>query len=147
MCSSDLFLQAQGLSWYEVSNWSLPGLECQHNSGYWHSDNWWGIGPGAHSHVGGVRWWNHKHPATWTQLVAAGESPAQAAEFLTAEDQHVESLLLGMRLVEGIDASTIAADVLGALVADGMVERNGNRAVLTLRGRLLADAVVRRLLG
>ena len=54
---------AAGLSWYEVSNWArTPADACRHNLGYWRGDDWWGIGPGAHSHVGGVRWWNVKHP-------------------------------------------------------------------------------------
>lgn len=142
----DSFLETHGLSWYEVSNWSKPGAECQHNLGYWQSDNWWGIGPGAHSHVGGVRWWNHKHPAQWTQQLIAGASPAQAAEFLTEADAHVEAVLLGMRLATGIDAADVKATDLEALIIDGLVERRGNKVVLTFRGRLLADAVVHRVL-
>ncbi|MEY4348618.1 MAG: coproporphyrinogen oxidase, partial [Actinomycetota bacterium] len=72
----DSVLSAMGMQWYELSNWSRSGHECQHNLHYWKSNNWWGIGPGAHSHVGGVRWWNAKHPNLWTQKINDAESPA-----------------------------------------------------------------------
>lgn len=142
----DDFLSANGLQWYEVSNWSKPSAQCRHNLGYWQSDNWWGIGPGAHSHVGGLRWWNLKHPTQWTQRLLAGESPAMAAESLTAEDQRVEEMLLAMRLATGMDASRAPADAVADLMADELIQVISGQLVLTLRGRLLADAVVRRLL-
>ncbi len=138
--------QALGdLGWYEVSNWGEP---CRHNLGYWRGGDWWGIGPGAHSHVGGVRWWNVKHPAAWTAALAQG-SPGAGREVLDDEDRRVERVLLEVRLREGLPLAVLrpaglraaAAHVAGGLLEPGPYA--AGRAVLTLRGRLLADAVVR----
>ncbi len=143
----DAFLENVGMTWYEVSNWSKSGGECQHNLRYWMSDNWWGVGPGAHSHIGGVRWWNHKHPAAWTKALAANISPALAHEKLTDEQQREESVMLQLRLAQGIEISKLPHhEVTDRLVGDGLLDKSNDRAVLTPRGRLLADAVVRDLL-
>jgi oxygen-independent coproporphyrinogen-3 oxidase len=131
------------LGWYEVSNWGEP---CRHNLGYWRGGDWWGVGPGAHSHVGGVRWWNVKHPRAYAERLAAGQSPGAGRELLTGEDRRVERVLLEVRLRDGLPldllrpAGRAAAD---RHAADGLLELSADRAVLTLRGRLLADAVVR----
>jgi oxygen-independent coproporphyrinogen-3 oxidase len=133
------------LGWYEVSNWGEP---CRHNLGYWRGDDWWGVGPGAHSHVGGVRWWNAKHPTTWTRGVAEG-SPGAGREVLTQQDRRVERVLLEVRLREGLPLDVLRPQGLAAAarhVDEGLLEPGAHaagRAVLTLRGRLLADAVVR----
>ena len=152
---ADEVLADAGFDWYEVSNWSrTPGGRCRHNEGYWRGDAWWGVGPGAHSHVGGVRWWNVKHPRTYGDRLAAGASPAAGRETLTAEQRHDEEVLLGVRLRDGLPLTALDADgraAVAGLVADGLVDGHaavgGRRVVLTRRGRLLADAVVRRLLG
>jgi putative oxygen-independent coproporphyrinogen III oxidase len=151
---ADEALTAAGLGWYEVSNWArTPGHACRHNLGYWRGDDWWGIGPGAHSHVGGVRWWNVKHPAAYARRVADGVSPASAREVLDDEARLVEQVLLGVRVAEGLDAVTLpeaGRAALDRLVLDGLVDDAAaarGRVVLTRRGRLLADAVVRALLG
>ena len=131
------------LGWYEVSNWGEP---CRHNLGYWRGGDWWGAGPGAHSHVGGVRWWNVKHPTAYGQRLTDGVSPAQAREVLTAEDQRVERILLELRLAEGLPLDLLhraGRQSADRFVADGLLELVADRAVLTLRGRLLADSVVR----
>ena len=153
----DATLSAAGLHWYEVSNWATePKAWCRHNLGYWHGADWWGAGPGAHSHVGGVRWWNVKHPAKYAELLSQGLSPAAARETLSAGDRHLERVMLELRLVDGlvIDALDPAAQQEARLAAaeglldpDALAGVNGRfgRCVLTLRGRLLADAVVRRL--
>ncbi len=144
---ADRYLMAEqalsGLGWYEVSNWGEP---CRHNLGYWRGGDWWGVGPGAHSHVGGVRWWNVKHPAAYAQRLAAGQSPGAGRELLTAEDVRVERVLLELRLRDGLPLSLLHPAGLAAAhghAQDGLLELTGDRAVLTLRGRLLADAVVR----
>jgi putative oxygen-independent coproporphyrinogen III oxidase len=138
--------QALGrLGWYEVSNWGAP---CRHNLAYWRGGNWWGAGPGAHSHVGGVRWWNAKHPTAYAQRLAGG-SPAQGRELLTGEDRRVERVLLEIRLRDGLPLHVLRQDGLRAATAHcdgGLLDSRAfdeGRAVLTLRGRLLADAVVR----
>jgi putative oxygen-independent coproporphyrinogen III oxidase len=153
----DAALSGAGLHWYEVSNWATsPSAWCRHNMGYWHGANWWGAGPGAHSHVGGVRWWNVKHPARYASLLASGTSPAAAREVLSTSDQKLEHVMLSLRLVDGlvIDAlSPAAQSEARAMAEEGLLDAaalkgvNGRfgRCVLTLRGRLLADAVVRRL--
>ncbi|KIQ62080.1 coproporphyrinogen III oxidase [Kitasatospora griseola] len=143
-------LAAAGYSWYEVSNWATtPEGRCRHNELYWTGADWWGAGPGAHSHVGGVRWWNAKHPAAYAQALAEGRTPALGREVLAGEDCRVERILLELRLIEGCpldlltDTGRKAAD---RALADGLLEPGPyalGRAALTLRGRLLADAVVR----
>jgi oxygen-independent coproporphyrinogen-3 oxidase len=142
-----------GMGWYEVSNWSTSGrTRCRHNELYWTGADWWGAGPGAHSHVGGVRWWNVKHPAAYAGRIAAGVSPAHGREVLDAETRRVEQVLLAVRLRDGLPAEALDAAGRAALPAQveaGLVEPGpleDGRIVLTLRGRLLADAVVRDLL-
>ena len=136
-----------GLSWYEVSNWARPGGECRHNLGYWRGLDWWGAGPGAHGHVGGVRWWNVKHPEAYGQRIAAKEPPVEAWEELTPDDVRLEGIMLGMRLREGLPTSSLDAQVVANLVDEGLVDQFDERIALTASGRLLADAVVRRLAG
>jgi putative oxygen-independent coproporphyrinogen III oxidase len=149
---ADEVLTAAGLRWYEVSNWAAsPAARCRHNLLYWTGGDWWGVGPGAHSHVGGVRWWNVKHPAAYAARLACAESPALAREVLTSSDRTLERLLLGLRLAEGLDLGELSeAGLIKAKQAlvDGLLDCGPfeqGRAVLTLRGRLLADAVVRAL--
>ncbi|MFD8544056.1 radical SAM family heme chaperone HemW [Streptomyces sp. NPDC059649] len=143
-------LTAAGLSWYEVSNWATTeAARCRHNELYWTGADWWGAGPGAHSHVGGVRWWNVKHPGAYAQALAEGRSPGAGREILTDEDRRVERILLELRLADGCPLDLLAptgARAAKAALADGLLEPvpySAGRAVLTLRGRLLADAVVR----
>jgi putative oxygen-independent coproporphyrinogen III oxidase len=149
----DARLAAAGYSWYEVSNWARDaGNESRHNLAYWQGHDWWGVGPGAHSHVGGVRWWNVKHPAAYADRILAGVSPAAGRETLDAETRRVERVLLltrirsGLRIDELEPAGRIA---VAGLIADELVNATAalrGSVELTLRGRLLADAVVRRLL-
>ncbi len=148
--AADDRLTAAGYRWYEVSNWARsPGAACRHNLGYWRGGDWWGIGPGAHSHVGGVRWWNVRAPAAYATRLGDGASPAQAREVLDAEDRALEEILLGVRLAEGLPLDRLSAAGRSAArrcLADGLLEPaalDAGRAVLTRRGRLLADAVVR----
>jgi len=153
----DRALSAAGLHWYEVSNWATePKAWCRHNLTYWTGADWWGIGPGAHSHVGGVRWWNVKHPARYATTLAEGRSPAAARETLTDEDRHLERVMLQLRLVDGLpldfltpeaqqEAHVAAAEGLLDQAALAGVHGRFGRCVLTPKGRLLADAVVRRL--
>ena len=147
---ADEVLGADGLGWYEVSNWArTDGVEagaarCRHNELYWTSQNWLGIGPGAHAHVGGVRWWNVKHPTAYAARLAAGRSPAHAREVLDADTQRVERVLLEVRLRDGLPIAVLDDPTRAdRAVRDGLATVKGDRLVLTLRGRLLADAVVR----
>lgn len=151
--AADEALGRAGLGWYEVSNWSTtPRTRCRHNELYWTGADWWGVGPGAHSHVGGVRWWNVKHPAAYAGRIAEGVSPAHGRETLDAETRRVEQVLLEIRLRDGLSVDVLDEAGRAALpgqVEDGLVEPEAlerGRVVLTLRGRLLADAVVRALL-
>ena len=145
-------LSAAGYEWYEVSNWARrASARSRHNLAYWHSQHWWGFGPGAHSHVGGVRWWNVKHPRAYAERMAAGHSPAHARELLKDDDRWLERVLLEARLREGVDVELIGEagrTVASALLAEGLIDEHHlhtGRLVLTLQGRLLADHVVRRL--
>ncbi|QMU68186.1 radical SAM family heme chaperone HemW [Streptacidiphilus sp. P02-A3a] len=143
-------LSAAGLHWYEVSNWATgPRARCRHNELYWTGADWWGAGPGAHSHVGGVRWWNAKHPAAYARALAEGRTPAQGRERLSAEDRRVERILLELRLADGCPLELLhraGREAADRALADGLLAAGPyaeGLAVLTLRGRLLADAVVR----
>lgn len=146
----DARLGAAGLTWYEVSNWAAgEAARCRHNLGYWDGGDWLGAGPGAHSHIGGVRWWNVKHPARYADRVAAGGLPAAGWERLTAEEQHTERVMLTVRLRTGLPLAELAPDETAAasrIIADGLAVRTGDHLILTDRGRLLADNVVRQLL-
>ncbi len=144
--ADDAFASA-GLPWYELSNWALPGQECLHNLAYWRGDDWWGVGPGAHSHVAGTRWWNVKHPAAYVQRLRSG-SPAVGREVLDAGTQAVEQVMLGVRMAEGLPVAALPGNgrrELDLVVADGLGSVDAGRFRLTRSGRLLADAVVRRL--
>jgi len=150
---ADAMLSAAGYEWYEVSNWSRgEGHESRHNLAYWQGHDWWGVGPGAHSHVGGVRWWNVKHPAAYADRIAVGDSPAAGRETLDAETRETERVLLATRVRDGLviaDLAPTGRTAVAGLIADGLVDAATairGRIELTLRGRLLADAVVRRLL-
>ncbi len=145
----DRTLTDAGLDWYEVSNWSRPGGECRHNEGYWVGGQWWGAGPGAHGFVGDVRWWNIKHPSAYAQILQGATLPVAGFELLGAADRHVEEVMLGIRLRRGLPTDVLTdTERQRAIqaIADGLLVEAGDRLVLTDRGRLLADAVVRDLL-
>ncbi|MFT3715598.1 MAG: radical SAM family heme chaperone HemW [Gordonia sp. (in: high G+C Gram-positive bacteria)] len=154
----DARLSAAGMAWYEVSNWAradnagspLADSVCRHNEAYWRSDDWWGVGPGAHSHVNGVRWWNQKHPATYAASLDAGELPVGGSEILSDDDVHTESVMLRLRMRDGLPASELASEERARAdraVAYGLLALIPNASyVLTDRGRLLADGVIRDIL-
>lgn len=149
---ADAALAGAGYDWYEVSNWSRgPGQRSRHNLAYWRGQDWWGYGPGAHSHMAGLRWWNVKHPAAYAQRLSLGESPAAGRERLDAQVRGIERVLLESRIREGVAVDTLdpsRRSAVAGLIADGLIDGAaavGGRVVLTLRGRLLADAVVRAL--
>jgi putative oxygen-independent coproporphyrinogen III oxidase len=151
---ADDLLSAAGLRWYEISNWAASdAAACKHNLLYWTGADWWGIGPGAHSHVGGTRWWNVRHPAGYAARLAAGASPAQAREILTPGQRSTERIMLLTRLASGCPAAELDQAGLAAAAAaaaDGLADPaalEAGRVVLTSRGRLLADAVIRGLTG
>lgn len=150
--TADTLLAAAGYSWYEVSNWATsPEQRSRHNLAYWRGTDWWGYGPGAHSHVGGLRWWNVKHPAAYAQRLAMDSSPAAGRERPDAAARRLESVLLRTRIAEGLPVAELDDDGrrgVAALIADGLIEGADavrGRIVLTWRGRLMADAVVRAL--
>ncbi|MDQ2637632.1 MAG: radical SAM family heme chaperone HemW [Actinomycetota bacterium] len=145
----DTQLSAAGFDWYEVSNWCRPGGECRHNIGYWNGGQWWGAGPGAHGYVGATRWWNVKHPNAYAQALDAGQLPVADYELLDDGIRHTEDVMLRVRLRDGLPVALLSgAERRRALTAvdDGLLLGDGDRLVLTDRGRLLADAVVRTLL-
>ena len=151
---ADDALTAAGYEWYEVSNWATsPAARCRHNELYWTDGNWWGFGPGAHSHVGGVRWWNVKHPARYAGMLAAGDSPASGREYLDEQARLTERVMLGIRRREGLSLAELpesASRLLPQLTSWGLADHDAaseGRVALTQRGRLLADGVVRELLG
>jgi putative oxygen-independent coproporphyrinogen III oxidase len=146
----DARLSAAGLAWYEVSNWSRPGGECRHNLGYWDGGQWWGAGPGAHGYIGTTRWWNVKHPNAYAEKLAGAMLPAAGFEQLGPDALHTEEVLLKTRLRQGLPLDrlgTAERERAQVAVTDGLLVTEGDRLLLTPRGRLLADAVVRTVLG
>jgi oxygen-independent coproporphyrinogen-3 oxidase len=150
---ADETLRAAGFEWYEISNWATsPAARCRHNDLYWTDANWWGLGPGAHSHVGGVRWWNVKHPVRYGAMMDAGRSPAAGREVLDDRARFTERVMLGVRRREGLTLAELpppAREVVPQLASWGLLEPDElarDRLVLTQRGRLMADAVVKELL-
>ena len=174
---ADAVLSAAGYRWYEISNFALVGPDeagaldrgalaptalarasC-HNLAYWRDWDWWGLGPGAHSHIGALRWWNVKHPAAYASRLARGLSPAHSGEALDAPTRDLERVMLAVRTGEGValadtpsgcGAAPGGRERVEGLVADGLIDAaqaGAGRAVLTLRGRLLADHVTRELMG
>jgi oxygen-independent coproporphyrinogen-3 oxidase len=146
---ADNKFRAAGMDWYELSNWSKPGSECKHNLYYWYGENWWGAGPGAHSHVDGRRWWNVKHPGTYKDRILASGDPTHESEELTDLEREEERLLLNIRLPGGIKKSSLTSEQIEKLspfLIDGHLsnENWGSGLVtLTQTGRLLADRIVR----
>lgn len=143
--TAEAVLTDAGLANYEISNWAAPGGECRHNLGYWSGGEWWGVGPGAHSHFGGVRWWNLRHPIAYRAALADGRSPGEGREVLTDEQRRAESVMLSIRRSSGLDLGELDARALARardVVARGLAVERDDRLVLTLAGRLLADAIV-----
>jgi oxygen-independent coproporphyrinogen-3 oxidase len=150
---ADETLRTAGYEWYEISNWAKSDAgRCTHNDLYWTGGTWWGFGPGAHSHVSGVRWWNVKHPVRYTTLVDAGDSPAAGRETLDESARFTEQVMLGVRRRVGLSVLALperSRVVLPQLASWGLVDQvdfEAGRVVLTQRGRLMADAVVKELL-
>ncbi|OBH88375.1 radical SAM family heme chaperone HemW [Mycobacterium sp. E2989] len=146
----DARLSEAGMTWYEVSNWARPGGECRHNLGYWDGGQWWGAGPGAHGHIGAIRWWNVKHPNAYAQALSETALPVGGFERLDADALHTEEVLLKTRLRQGLPGDVLSPaerERAGVAIADGLLVLDAERFVLTPRGRLLADAVVRTILG
>ena len=137
-----------GLQWYELSNWSKPGHECRHNIAYWENKNWWGLGPGAHSHIDGKRFWNLKHPTTYKAKLFGNESPILDSEILTKEQMRDESIMLAIRMREGIDISSLTPTQLERIESyreSGHVSMVDKHLQLSPQGRLIADRIVREL--
>ncbi len=146
---ADERLRAAGFDWYEVSNWSRPSGECRHNIGYWNGGEWWGAGPGAHGYVGSTRWWNIKHPNAYAQALADGRLPVADFEQLDADATHTEDVMLRLRLRRGLPADALRNHErhrAQTAIGDGLLRVEADRLVLTDRGRLLADAIVRTVL-
>ena len=153
---ADVLLRNAGFEWYELSNWSTShDTRSVHNLAYWRSNDWWGFGPGAHSHIGGTRWWNVKHPSAYTTRIKSSESPAAAREILDDSVRLQEQVLLEVRIREGLSIERLRSlpgfrsEVIASFIAEGLAdpaEALKGTLVLTLKGRLLADALVRQLL-
>lgn len=142
----DQMCEAKGLFWYEISNWSKPGYSCIHNTAYMQGKNWWGLGPGAHSHINSKRFWNVKHPTTYKQKVFAGQSPILDSEQLTVDQIKDESILLGIRMREGLQVELLEPhqmELLASYRENGFIELREDRVILSPAGRLIADRIVR----
>ena len=133
----------RGLDWYEVSNWGKPS---RHNSAYWASQDWWGYGPGAHSHLAGNRFWNLKHPTSYQSALRHG-LPVAAREQLTPRQQLEERLMLGLRTQSGVPRSllgdlAVSGKHVSEALASGLLTMDANRVWVTAKGRLLVDRIV-----
>jgi len=149
---ADKAFTAAGFEWYELSNWAKSGSLSKHNLAYWSGDNWWGAGPGAHSHLNGKRFWNVKHPNLYKERVLANQSPVADSEALDELQIESERLMLSLRLPSGLDKQSLNELQLAELssyVESGHLDQanwNQGRATLTLDGRLIADRILRQIL-
>ena len=149
--AADRILSGAGLHWYEVSNWAAgPDARCRHNMGYWRGGDWWGVGPGAHSHLAGRRWWNVLRPEAWRERLEQGAPPEAGSESLDAATRRFERVMLEVRLSDGLDLDIL--DAAGERAArrfaeEGLLVLDGGRGRLTRDGRLRADGIVRALTG
>jgi len=144
---ADEMFTAAGLGWYELSNWAIDeDAHCRHNELYWSGGEWWGVGPGAHSYVGRRRWWNVKHPAAYAQRLSAEESPEADGESIDNSTAHIERVMLQTRMRSGLDLAGIDPKMAQSVVDRGLATISATHLILTLQGRLLADAVIRDLL-
>lgn len=135
-------LEKNNLAWYEISNWAIPGHECRHNLLYWNNQNWWGYGPGAHSHIDGKRWWNVKHPANYAKKLINEKSAIADFENLSLDQKNLEQTMLSMRL-RGSDLRELApAALLSEWENLDYVSRGSNNLELTPKGRLLLDSLI-----
>ena len=147
---ADAAISAAGMHWYEVSNWSAgPETRCEHNMAYWRNADWWGFGPGAHSHVGGVRFWNAKHPRAWADRLLAGESPSIGREVLDVQTREIERIMLAARIDRELRLDSLAPgsqQAIRTFIKQGLLDADGAEAGWfqpTLQGRLMADYMVR----
>jgi len=146
---ADEKFSAAGLQWYEVSNWSKAGSPCRHNVAYWQGANWWGAGPGAHSHIDGRRWWNVKHPTAYRERIEKSLAPMQEQEILTPEEKSREEIMLLIRLPGGLKREVLdnaqIASVEGYVASGDINPKEWDLGVVTLtqQGRLIADRIVR----
>ena len=149
---ADKAFTAAGFEWYELSNWAKSGSLSKHNLAYWLGDNWWGAGPGAHSHLNGRRFWNVKHPNLYKERILANKSPVADSEILEELQIESERLMLSLRLPSGVDKQSLNEQQLAELssyVESGHLDQanwNQGRATLTLDGRLIADRILRQIL-
>jgi len=135
--TADLVLAGAGYRWEEVSNWAREGHRCRHNQLYWEQGDYRGFGSAAHSHRQGRRWWNIRNPDRYVKAIERGSTPVAGQEVLTPTEQHFERLALSLRTPAGVPGWALPD--LPELV--DLVTRESGRAVLTVRGRLLANAV------
>ena len=140
------------MNWYELSNWAKDGSACRHNMAYWVGANWWGLGPGAHSHIDGKRWWNVKHPTNYRSLMLSNELPIDGSEILSDSEKESERVMLQIRLPDGIARASISPEqnaIAHSYVGDGSLSQeawDSGRIALTQKGRLVADRIVREIL-
>ncbi|KGA05467.1 MAG: hypothetical protein GM47_0985 [actinobacterium acIB-AMD-6] len=149
---ADRAFTAAGFNWYELSNWAKPNSASKHNLAYWSGDNWWGAGPGAHSHLNGKRFWNVKHPNLYREKLQSDQSPIAGSEFLAQSQIESERLMLSIRLPTGVAKKTLSEQQIFELseyVGSGHLDQsnwNDGRATLTVDGRLIADRILRKIL-
>jgi len=149
---ADKAFTTAGFNWYELSNWAKPNSQSKHNLAYWLGHNWWGAGPGAHSHINGKRFWNVKHPNLYKQKIQANETVILDSEVLKGSQIESERLMLSIRLPQGVAKNTLNNQQILELtdyVNSGHLDQenwNLGRATLTLDGRLIADRIVREIL-
>jgi putative oxygen-independent coproporphyrinogen III oxidase len=141
----DRILSERNLLWYEISNWSKPGFECRHNLNYWNNQNWWGYGPGAHSHLNGVRWWNVKHPFVYSKKLIEEKSAIEEKEILSVEQKYLERVMLKLRLKSSDLKKIVPKTTRVHWMQEGLLKEELDNFELTPKGRLLLDTLVNQL--
>ncbi|WP_310820540.1 radical SAM family heme chaperone HemW [Stratiformator vulcanicus] len=150
-------LTEAGYRHYEISNFAQPGFECRHNLGYWNAKPYLAFGPGAASYIDGVRRSNHRSVFTWLKRMESGHSPVAEEERLKPEQAARELIMLGLRMVDGLDLDEfrgrtgfdlieLGGATLQHQLREQLLEQRGSRIRLTNAGRFVADSVVSDLL-
>ena len=145
---------AAGIPAYEISNHARPGNESRHNLSYWRYDDYIGIGPGAHGRRLNTATQRHKKPENFLSAVERNTHGISSEEYLDAATRATESLLMGLRLAEGIDlgrlsqrtgiaaADLLDMDAVGKIAQLGLITHNDTHVTVTPQGMPLLDAIL-----
>ncbi|AZB43684.1 oxygen-independent coproporphyrinogen III oxidase [Bacillus sp. FJAT-42376] len=151
-------MESRGFHQYEISNFSLPGMESKHNLTYWENEEYFGFGAGAHGYVNGMREVNAGPLKKYMSLIDETGSPVTSEHHVTANERMEEELFLGLRKTAGIskgnfkekfglDLSEVFSKPINEQKEKGLLEETDSRIFLSVKGRLLGNEVFQSFIG